>query len=297
MREVIIKKLVEAVKEVAGESYLITTHTVKKNNGVELQAVNVRMQGDIISPNVYVDTLLEEIEIGNITVIEAAKRVFDIYQEHKNPELGIDINKLTDKDYILSNVEYQLINAKRNQEELKEIPSKKIVDLVAIYRTVISDDENGMASYVLSNQHLKLAGINIDELDEAAMRNTKKSGFSVKTMQEVMEDMMGLREEIPEDMRALPEIFVLTNNKKTNGANILFYKEQLAKVAEKIQNDFYIIPSSINELLAISVSYAEVEPLRDILKEVNDKMVDVEDILGYEIYRYNRETGEIEIAA
>ena len=194
-------------------------------------------------------------------------------------------------------MEYQLINAKRNQEELKEIPSKKIVDLVAIYRTVISDDENGMASYVLSNQHLKLAGINIDELDEAAMRNTKKSGFSVKTMQEVMEDMMGLREEIPEDMRALPEIFVLTNNKKTNGANILFYKEQLAKVAEKIQNDFYIIPSSINELLAISVSYAEVEPLRDILKEVNDKMVDVEDILGYEIYRYNRETGEIEIAA
>lgn len=60
--------------------------------------------------------------------------------------------------------------------------------------------------------------------------------------------------------------------------------------------DFYILPSSIHELLAVPVSTAEIEELRQMVKEVNDNEVAPEEILGYEVYRYNRETGEVEVA-
>ena len=49
-------------------------------------------------------------------------------------------------------------------------------------------------------------------------------------------------------------------------------------------------------LLAVPVSTAEIEELRQMVKEVNDNEVAPEEILGYEVYRYNRETGEVEVA-
>lgn len=77
----------------------------------------------------------------------------------------------------------------------------------------------------------------------------------------------------------------------------MLYKEYLEIAAKKMNGDFYILPSSIHELLAVPVSTAEIEELRQMVKEVNDNEVAPEEILGYEVYRYNRETGEVEVAA
>ena len=76
----------------------------------------------------------------------------------------------------------------------------------------------------------------------------------------------------------------------------MLYKEYLEIVAERMNGDFYILPSSIHELLAVPVSNTGLEQLREMVKEVNDNVVAPEEILGYEVYRYNRETGEVEVA-
>lgn len=89
----------------------------------------------------------------------------------------------------------------------------------------------------------------------------------------------------------------MTQAQRLHGANIMLYKEYLEIAAEKMNGDFYILPSSIHELLAVPVSTAEIEKLRQMVKEANDNEVAPEEILGYEVYRYNRETGEVEVAA
>lgn len=63
-----------------------------------------------------------------------------------------------------------------------------------------------------------------------------------------------------------------------------------------MNGDFYIIPSSIHELIAVPVLAQGLEELREMVKEVNDNQLAPEEILGYEVYRYNRETGEVEVA-
>lgn len=40
----------------------------------------------------------------------------------------------------------------------------------------------------------------------------------------------------------------------------------------------------------------QIAELREMVKEVNDNQLAPEEILGYEVYRYNRETGEVEVA-
>lgn len=182
MKEKIVMELVEEVKKVAGERCTVTLQGVKKNNGVELLAVSIRSSFEVMTPAIYIDKTVKEIEREEITIMEAAQRIFDTYQERKDIDLGIEKAKLMDKQFILNHVEYQVVNAKRNAERLEGVPRKQIVDLAVIYRVVLNDGDNRLTSYILNENHLKLAGINADELDEAARSNTQKAGFVIKTM-------------------------------------------------------------------------------------------------------------------
>lgn len=256
MREAIVKELVGAVKEIAGSGYSVTAQETTKNNGVKMLGIEIRKPEETVVPRLYVDGIVDRVEDGFMTVEDAAKKVFETYQNSETPEIEMNVEKWIDRKFILDHVEYQLVNAERNAEKLKDIPGKKIADLVAIYRAVISLDDDEMKSYVLTNANLARSEISIEELDEAAKKNTKKSRFSVRTMNEVMYELIGVNvgQEIEEPDG--PQMYVLTNARKFCGANIMLYKEYLEIAAEKMNGDFYILPSSIHELLAVPVSTA-----------------------------------------
>lgn len=297
MREAIVKELVGAVQEIAGNGYAVTTQETTKNNGVKMLGIEIRKTGETLTPRIYVDGIVDRVKDGFMTVEDAAKKVLDIYQNSGALDIEMDVENWIARKFILDHVEYQLVNAERNAERLKDIPGKKIADLVAIYRVVIGLDEDEMKSFVLTNANLASSKISLEELDEAAKKNTEKSGFSVRTMSEVMYELTGVNPGPEIEESDEPQMYVLTNARKLHGANIMLYKEYLEIAAKKMNGDFYILPSSIHELLAVPVSTAEIEELRQMVKEVNDNEVAPEEILGYEVYRYNRETGEVEVAA
>lgn len=296
MREAIVKELVGAVKKIAGNGYLVAAQEATKNNGVKMLGIEIGKLEETVVSRLYVDGIVDRVEDGFMTVEDAAKEVFEMYQNIETPEIEMNVEKWIDRKFILDHVEYRLVNAERNAEKLKDIPGKKIADLVAIYRVVASAGEDGMMSYVLTKAILDRSEISFEELDEAAKKNTEKSGFSVRTMSEVMCELMGVNvgQEIEEPDG--PQMYILTNARKLHGANIMLYKEYLEIAAEKMNGDFYIIPSSIHKLIAVPVSAQGLEELREMVKAVNDNQLAPEEILGYEVYRYNRETGEVEVA-
>lgn len=92
-------------------------------------------------------------------------------------------------------------------------------------------------------------------------------------------------------------MFVLSNERKINGASIILYNEPLAELSDKLSDDLLIMPSSIHEVLAVPASSMDAIDLKQMVREVNDTEVSEQEILGYSVYRYNRETGTIEVAA
>lgn len=92
-------------------------------------------------------------------------------------------------------------------------------------------------------------------------------------------------------------MFVLSNERKINGASIILYNEQLAELSDKLSDDLLIMPSSIHEVLAVPASSMDAIDLKQMVREANDTEVSEQEILGYSVYRYNRETGTIEVAA
>ena len=94
-----------------------------------------------------------------------------------------------------------------------------------------------------------------------------------------------------------PRQYVMTNKRRKYGASILLFEDELASVAEKMHGDFYILPSSVHEVLAVPEDLMKDQELKEMVKNINDSEVAEEEILSYTIYKYNCRTGEVEVAA
>ena len=289
-----VNELMAAVKKCAGEERSVILKTCKKNNGTEMTGLIIKDRESNFFPIVYVDWAIKAIENGSANVDDMAKEIFRLYEESQNRELGFRKSDLIDREYILSHVELSMINEQLNAEKLEKIPHLKMIDLAVTYRIMI--DSNGTASMLLTNDLIERAEIDADELKQAAFENTIKGGFRVKTMYETMIEMTEHPELVCFPEYAAPQLYVLTNMRRMYGANILLFDSELAALSEKIGEDYYIIPSSVHEVIAVPVSQAEPEALKEMINEVNRTEVASEDILSYRVYRYNRTERKVTIA-
>ncbi len=293
MREAIVNELVKEVKALMGNGYEVSASYIRKNNNYNMPAVAIKTPGKHVSPLIYVDEMCELVESGKLTVKEAGRKVIDSYQESMREDFERDAGYIIKKEYILNNVEYQMINAEKNMEKLLDIPHKSVLDLAAIYRTIIPDKN---ASFVVSNAMMEVAGISLEELDEAAARNTERTGFSICSIGQKMMDL-GAPAELCEAPTLCPQLYVITNTRNFNGANALMCDSKMREVAEMLGGDYFIIPSSVHELLAIPAAGIDVFDIKAIVGDINDNVVGPEEVLGYSVYRYVYESGTIEVAA
>lgn len=92
------------------------------------------------------------------------------------------------------------------------------------------------------------------------------------------------------------EPFVVTNDNGINGAAVILYPNTLKKVGKILKDDFYLLPSSIHEMLAIPIHAAISEQdLCDMVWEVNRTCVAKEEILSGSVYRYDQDTETIKV--
>lgn len=62
--------------------------------------------------------------------------------------------------------------------------------------------------------------------------------------------------------------------------------------------DLYLMPSSVHEILATPVSGSNLNKIYETVRDINDSddFVAPDELLGYTVYKYCAETGEISIA-
>lgn len=90
-------------------------------------------------------------------------------------------------------------------------------------------------------------------------------------------------------------LYVLTTASGINGSLAWFYPNTQEKLKEMGLTDFYVLPSSIHELLIFPDTGIpeESEELLKIVHEVNETEVDEKDILGYSILHYHNGIAEV----
>ena len=190
----------------------------------------------------------------------------------------------------------KLVNTERNRELVEQSISKEFLDLSAVVRVVLKMDKEGMTSKILSKEDAEMLGMTEEEIYAAALKNTLRL-FPPKLMNlwEYVEQSIGVGLSRREDEVTT---YILTNQKEVDGAFYLMSRELVGNIAEMLEDDLYILPSSVNEVLLVRASELEggVDELNEMVRDVNETVVSEKDILSYSVYYYDKENG-ITIAA
>lgn len=190
----------------------------------------------------------------------------------------------------------KLVNTERNESLVEQSISKEFLDLSAVVRVVLKMDKEGMASMALSKGDAEILGMTEEEIYAAALKNTLRL-FPPKLMnlEGYVEMSIGAKLLFVEDEVTT---YILTNQKEVDGAFYLMSPEVVGAIAEALEDDLYILPCSVNEVLLVRASELEdgVDELKEMVRDVNETVVSEKDILSYSVYYYDKENG-ITIAA
>ena len=190
----------------------------------------------------------------------------------------------------------KLVNTERNESLVEQSISKEFLDLSAVVRIVLKMDKEGMASMALSKGDAEILGMTEEEIYAAALANTLRL-FPPKLMNlgRYVEMSIGGKLPFGEDEVTT---YILTNQKEVDGAIYFMSPEVVGAIAEALEDDLYILPCSVNEVLLVRASELEygVDELKEMVRDVNETVVSEKDILSYSVYHYDKENG-ITIAA
>lgn len=122
----------------------------------------------------------------------------------------------------------------------------------------------------------------------------------IKGMSEVMAEMMGIEQ--AEMMGLVPmdpkdeQMFVATVPDKVHGAGVLAYQNFMDQAAERVGGDFFILPSSIHEVLIVPDNgKMDLKDLESMVKEVNATQVAPADKLTDSVYHYDSQAKIFEL--
>ncbi|NBJ93415.1 DUF5688 family protein [Parablautia muri] len=313
--------ILEKLQEMLGDNYSVFSQKVKKNNGIELTGVIAKRKERNAAPTIYINEFYHE----GMTEEEMNKIGDLLYHDFQAAEFedNVDLSGFTEFEKAKKQLVFKLVHAQRNEELLKLIPHKLFHNLaVVFYYTVQEPPFYGKAAILVYNSHMQQWGTNLEQLYQAAMENAPVLFPStIDSMQKVMvgileeelkEDILsdenrkddGLFEEnwveelagqMIEDMKEMKmPMYVLTNQQKLYGAACMLYPGVLKAFGEKTGQDFYVLPSSVHEVILVPATPGTDErTLWAIVTEINRTQVAEDEILADSIYYYSRNMDKI----
>ena len=301
-------EVVEKVLEFLPESFKgseVSLNIVTKPNGIKFTDLTIRKEGSNVAPSIYLEEFYSQVEAGdNIGVV--LRRIADLRmtQDVEN----VDFKSFLDFECCKDKIMPRLYGAELNNNITEERTYTRIGDFIVLYVLELVENERGRMCIPINNRLLNLWNIKVEEIHKIALDNQHKKGDGVvRTMSEMMKDMVypGLLEEMEVDedkaydlideMFDIPDdrmMYVISNKSGTNGASIILDEEFMESVYKRIGKDFYILPSSIHEVLAVADDgYMDAKDMQMMVYEINRSQVSVEDRLSDHIYKYTKETG------
>lgn len=267
----------------------IEEQKVQKNNSTIYHAILITEDEKNICPTIYIDKFFMQWENGR-SLESICNEIMKIYIDNK-PKENIDISFFTEFENIKNKICFKLVNYEKNTDLLMDIPYKKFLDLAVVFFVSLEEREKESYTILIRNEHLKYWNLNVNEIWTLALKNTPQIfKYSVTRMDNIISRLIGTELETEIDM------LVLSNWTGVYGASVIMYEDILQKIADSINKDFYILPSSIHEIILLPSENnmpTEQSALKEIVKEINDTQVMPEELLSYNVYYYSREKGKI----
>ena len=290
----------EFVGAVEGKLQLYTEKEVQvsvfvsmKNNGVERRGLTFAKKGVNVAPTIYLEEYYEEFQRGR-TLNEICQRIADLYEQVRL-EKSLDTEVLGCYERVRDNLQCRLVNYEHNRERIErypKIPFRKYLDLAVTVHFTVECGISGIASMQVTEEHLKEWNMTEEQLFSDAWNNTTiKNPAQFRTMQSVIYEILEKRDEYEHTDMFLEKdtMYILTNQMKCFGAVCMLYDHVLEQIGEILKENYYVIPSSVHEVIIVPESFCPAsETLDAMIREINMTQVEAEEVLSDHGYYYER---------
>lgn len=307
IKEISKEIIKDAIKREMGKRYpegKVMETTVIKNNTSKL-GISIKLPNIKVTPVVYVDDMYDYYNNVNDlddTLNKAISLIESSINSIENTKLDDTVSNLIGD--IKGNVFPRLVNTKTNEVMLKNTPHRDFLDMSIVYYIEQYNDELGAIEGIrITNELMQSENLSEEELYHNSMKNMleKEKSRLIPMIKVIMSIQFGipLREtEISESDFSDGDFIMLSNERGINGSRRLLDTKALIKASEIAESDLYILPSSTQEVLIVSVNEINASPskLKNMVREVNISEVSKEERLTDNVYIFRRDTRTIEIA-
>ncbi len=283
------EKIMEMLREKSGDSVEISVQEILKVNGITRRGILLKQEGERFNPVLYLDRAYERYQAGENVEDVLGQMLEDNDSQIREMETAWDFQPEQFRDYshVKEHLRLRLVNYGKNTELLRDMPYVRWNDLAVIFYYETGD---GQAQVQISNRHLALWEKTAETLYQDAMENMKNN---------VPDEMLPLSEVIrrkaPLWMGEEPPIHVLANSTGRYGAAAMLYSGKIRELAESSGTDLVILPSSLHEVLLVPDREEMRQTYRGTVGVVNRTVLEPEEVLSDNIYRYSREKDAVEL--
>ena len=272
-------------------------YSVVKNNGMEKTGMILESDEYNIAPAIYLEEFFEQYQKG-MSIDRIVNEILEFYEKVKVEE-DYDVSQLSLYENVKKKVAFKLVNTEKNQQMLKEVPHIPLLDLSIVFYILVDVDEKGSATIQIQNEHIENWNVNVEQLYKDAKLNVKcLIPARLMCMQHVIEKLCDISKGEEKDLlkaKFPPEnkefMYILTNSIHQFGAAVLAYPNILEMASRIIGEDFYLLPSSIHEVILIPKSKSpDLKDLNEMINEVNETQVQEEEVLSDHAYYYEKNT-------
>ena len=270
-----------------GEDYEFQAACVQKINGVEQPVLRIRRKGNSVGIQIGIGDVCDRIRKGG-NRREAEKelmgRVEEGLKQIRSGETVLQMGQgILDYREARERLVYRLIQTRRNERLLQQIPHVPYLDLSIVFE-LYWKQEGQHCSCLVYNSHLEQWGVTPEEVERQARENTPIRLPAVfDSLEQMLLPMMGGLRQEPSGLS------VLSNREGFHGAAAILYPGELKRAADQLQNDLVVLPSSIHEVLLLPDDPGQdYGMLTRLVQEINRNEVEQEEWLSDHPYRYLR---------
>ena len=190
----------------------------------------------------------------------------------------------------------RLVNREKNKDLLETIPNREFLDLAVVYYYSVRISDEVQGSMIITEEHLNLLGITEEELYDTAKNNGEKfQPVRIRCMEDLLYELgRKIGVEVLQTETGQPMLYVMTNTRSMFGAVAMTFAEELECFSMQIEKSFYLLPSSVHEVLLLPKKEEyDREYLSDLIREVNTTELSPEEVLSDHIYYYSRKDDAI----
>ena len=274
------------------DGYQVTVRKVDKNNGGVLTGLCIGAKEAPVSAAVYLECFYDRyLQGGEGNGMAAlADEVMKMYEGQKQAEQALyaKVDEFSDYQKVKGRIMLKLINTKENEALLCEIPGVPFLDLTAVFYIWVDEDETGIMTAMVHNEHMEMWGVDVDTLYGAAKQNMRMGmPVHVRSLWGTLASIAG--EDSMADCVGPCPFYVLTTENGVYGAAALLYTDQIERMADENERDIIILPSSVHEvLLFVDDGSYDYHELSLMVRDINEKEVEREDRLSSCVYLYSR---------